>query len=406
MSGESIAWLPDAASLYLAECWLRTRPAGESAVLLAPPAIREPALNLAARYGTVHEVVAVAPEDALPDAVAAEIAGAPRPRVTVPRALDMVPMRYQPALIPDLAPHYPLLRTLWRWGFREVCFEGHHGGHTFAIPYLLDAFQDRHRGRRCFVVGNGPSLNAINMGKLKDEITLGSNRCFLGYEKWGFPFTYWGVYDNYQIETYHREYEDGVPPETVKFFPAEYLPVLHAANGCPVNCVWPARAPRAFSAGPEETYVGFTVTYMLLQVAACMGCDPIILIGADHRYTLSRRGYTRAFRSARRALARRLRGGRIYDAAAAAHRAWRKSAGEAPGAPALWSTQDAAGPTHFTAAYTAGGQNRFLPPEPEEAERDFDCAHAWAKSNGRQILNATPGTALESFPKVDFESLF
>ena len=136
-----------------------------------------------------------------------------------------------------------------------------------------------------------------------------------------------------------------------------------------------------------------------------MGCDPIILIGADHRYELTRRGYSRLWRGARRALTRRLRGGRVYDAALAAHRAWKKR-DRAPGTPALWSTEDAAGPTHFTADYTAGGKNRFLPPEPEEAERDFDCARAWADANGRQILNATPGTALESFPKVDFESLF
>ena len=94
----------------------------------------------------------------------------------------------------------------------------------------------------------------------------------------------------------------------------------------------------------------------------------------------------------------------MYNAALAGQRAWRK--GGAAGAPSFWTTADAESPTHFTAGYTDGGKNRFLPPEPEEAARDFDCARQWAEASGRRILNATPGTALESFPKVAFEDLF
>lgn len=314
-------------------------------------------------------------------------------------------MRYRAGvLMPEIAPHYDLLRPLWHWGFREAVFVGHVGETILPMPHLLDGLHNRHRGERCFVVGNGPSLNAIDMTRLKSEITLGSNRCYLGYEAWGFPFTYWGVYDHFQIEEYHRDYETHVPPETVKLFPAEYWPVLHMAEGCPVNCVWPDPRPRAFSDDPARVYRGFTVTYMLLQIAAIMGCDPIILIGADHRYELSRRGYSRVLRSVRRGVTRHLRGGRIFDTVLAAHRAWRK--GGAPGAPSLWSTADATSPTHFTTGYTDGGKNRFLPPEPEEAERDFACAQQWAEASGRQILNATPGSALEIFPRVEFAALF
>lgn len=306
--------------------------------------------------------------------------------------------------MPAVAPHYELLRQLWHWGFREAVFVDHGGETMLPMPHLLDGLHNRHRGERCFVVGNGPSLNAIDMTRLKEEITLGSNRCYLGYDSWGFPFTYWGVYDQFQIEEYHRDYEAQVPAETVKFFPAEYGSVLRVAQGCPVNSVWPDPRPRAFSDDPAQVYRGFTVTYMLLQIAAIMGCDPIILIGADHRYELSRRGYSRVLRSVRRGVARHLRGGRVYDAALAAHRAWRK--GGVAGAPSLWTTADATSPTHFTTHYTDGGKNRFLPPEPEEADRDFACALQWANGSGRRILNATPGSALEVFPKVAFEGLF
>lgn len=395
-------WLPEGEPAYMLECWLRALPAGSRVTLLAHPSQTVTARAIAAGTSGVLDIVRAEPGVPLP--VPPGEGG--ESTITVPVSLDMVPMRYRPALMPAVPPHYPALHTIWQWGFRKIHFTGHAGGHVFSVPYLLDTFHNRHRGQRCFVVGNGPSLNDIEMAKLKGEITLGSNRCFLGYETWGFPFTYWGVYDKYQIEAYHHEYEARVPADTVKFFPAEYLPVLNVANGCPVDSVWPSRARRTFSAEPGHVSVGFTVTYMLLQIAACMGCDPVILVGADHRYELGRRGYARGLRGARRALARRLRGGRVYNAALAAHRAWKKSGGAAPGVPSLWSTEDAASPTHFTARYTAGGKHHFLPPEPEEAELDFDCAQAWAAAHGRAILNATPGTAMESFPKVDFTSLF
>jgi hypothetical protein len=395
-------YLPVGRDPYLLECWLRARTMDERVWLISD---HEDGPVIAAAHDCVSKCSVPNQDDSLPQELSSALVAAEDPTLLLPLAPDRIPMRYRcRTLMSDLAPHYGYLRRAWAWGFRELGFVTHQGEERVRLPYLLDAFHNRHRGQRCFVVGNGPSLGQLDMSRLKDEITLGSNRCFLGYEEWGYPFTYWGVYDKYQIETYHRVYESGVPEDTVKFFPVEYAPVMDVANGCPVNINWPGKVDRSFSANPDGVYVGFTVTYMLLQIAACMGCDPIVLIGADHRYELSRRGYSRAFRRLRRQITRRFRGGRVYDAALAAQRAWRKNA--KVHAPSLWSTDDAANLTHFTSTYTDGGRNKFLPPEPEEAERDFDAAQAWAECNGVQILNATPGSALESFPHVDFDELF
>ncbi|MBL7644663.1 MAG: hypothetical protein JNK74_00600 [Candidatus Hydrogenedentes bacterium] len=388
------ACLPEGESPYLLECWLRTLPP-EARVVLLPSDVHgapeQAALPADPRLTLAREFDAVAARDC--------------PRIHIPVSLERVPMRYRAGVsLPEVSSRYALLPPLWRRGFREAVFVDHGGATVLPMPHLLDGFHHRHRGERCFVVGNGPSLNDIDMTKLKGELTLGSNRCFLGYESWGFPFSYWGVYDKYQIETYHPVYESAVPADTVKFFPAEYWPVMRVAQGCPVNSAWPDPFPRAFSDCPSRVYRGFTVTFMLLQIAAIMGCDPIILIGADHRYELSRRGYSPILRRAWRGVARRLRGGRVYETALAAQRAWTK--GSRSGDAALWTTADATRATHFTSDYTDGGKNRFLPPEPEEAERDFDCARRWAEGSGRRILNATPGTALESFPEVDFGRLF
>ncbi|MCF6284284.1 MAG: hypothetical protein L3K26_03735 [Candidatus Hydrogenedentes bacterium] len=397
-------FLPSGHDPYLLQCWLRGLPDEASVWLLSD---HEQARDIAESHAAVCNHFVPDGDGTLPRQVQDALAKADRTALVIPLSLNQIPMRYRPGnLMADLAPHYDLLQHAWAWGFREVRFVAHQNEERVALPYLLDAFHNRHRGQRCFLVGNGPSLQQLDMTRLKNEITLGSNRCFLGYESWGFPFTYWGCYDKFQIENYHDIYEAHVPTDTVKFFPVEYAPIVNMANGCPINSIWPEKTDRAFSADPTQTYVGFTVTYMLLQIAACMGCDPIILVGTDHRYNLSRRGYSRYFRRFRRRVARQLRGGRVYEATLAAQRAWKKIDRGAVHAPALWSTQDATHPTHFTAAYTDGGKNQFLPPEPEEAERDFDCAHAWAQANGVQIQNATPGTALKSFPRINFDDLF
>ncbi|GAG67744.1 unnamed protein product, partial [marine sediment metagenome] len=45
----------------------------------------------------------------------------------------------------------------------------------------INKFKDIHKGKRCFVMGNGYSLNYNNLNLLKDEITIGCNRIGLIY---------------------------------------------------------------------------------------------------------------------------------------------------------------------------------------------------------------------------------
>jgi len=151
---------------------------------------------------------------------------------------------------------------------------------------LLDEFVGIHEGKRCFIVGNGPSLNKIDMSLLKNEITFGQNRCYLGYEKWGFPFTYYCLADRLQVEEYFKEYEDNIPKKSIKFFPFEYLPFLRFENICPFNFLFDFNNFPQFSDSCDKIYLGNTTTYILIQIASVMGCNPIILIGTDHRYQL------------------------------------------------------------------------------------------------------------------------
>lgn len=384
----------DADAAFLAARWLREH-AGAAVTLVHGDGAEGLAESLRAEFAPGAAVVGV-------DAAAgcAEI--------VLPLPLNHRPLRHQaPVLLPDVRPHHALIAGLWRAGYRRFTWYGLAGARTLELPQQLEAFRDRHKGQRAFVVGNGPSLNQLDMGRLKDEITFGSNRCYMGFEDWGFAFTYWGIYDALQIEEYGPEYAAMLPNAPVKFLPLQYWPLVTLENACPLHMDWPRSGPREFSTDPARLIVGYSVTFMLLQIAAIMGCDPIYLIGLDHRYHVQRpQQLVRAVRLAGKWVARHFDHTAWYQAAEGAAEGWQKArrSGDVSRA-RIWQASDAAGATHFTSKYT-GSQKRFLMPRPQDAERDYECALQWARSNGRSILNATPGTALEVFPKVAFEKLF
>jgi len=50
----------------------------------------------------------------------------------------------------------------------------------------LAALKDSHKGERCFLIGNGPSLRQTDLTLLKNEFTFGFNRIFLAAEELNF----------------------------------------------------------------------------------------------------------------------------------------------------------------------------------------------------------------------------
>ena len=64
----------------------------------------------------------------------------------------------------------------------------------------LAALKDIHRGQRCFIIGNGPSLKKTDLSHLKSEFTFGMNRFYLLFEELGFDTTYFLSVNNLVIE--------------------------------------------------------------------------------------------------------------------------------------------------------------------------------------------------------------
>nr|WP_321465867.1 glycosyltransferase [uncultured Desulfobulbus sp.] len=248
---------------------------------------------------------------------------------------------------------------------------------TFIYKYVMyDFFKDnlltfknKHRGKRCFVVGNGPSLNQIDMKKLKNEITLGSNRVFLGFKEWGYSFKYWMCQDLTLIDQVVEEIRN-LPSQMNKFIISDrFMTFETVENMYPfyIQHFPNIKEFPKFSNDIQCFYEGWTVTYALIQMAVYLGCTEIYLVGVDHSYNLTKDNYTKDGKH--------------------------------------WN--DPSGRNHFTKNYTnaAKGQKWALP-EPERMEKAYSCAKEYCDKNGIKILNASPGTCLSVFPKISFDSIF
>ena len=231
----------------------------------------------------------------------------------------------------------------------------------------LNKFRGKHTGYRAFVVGNGPSLNSIDMSLLKNEITFGSNRVYLGFKVWGFHFKYWASIDTRCIVQLYREYNSKLPDEVIKFVPVQYAHYFNMANMYPINVIYRYDNFPQFSCNPDKVYEGWTVTYVLLQIAIIMGCNPIYLVGVDYSYKITDKE--------------------------------KKMNGN------VWT--DPASKSHFMSGYCASDKGIVWNiPKFDKTDKAFEYAAKLSKEKGIEIYNATPGSKLKFFPFVKFENIF
>ena len=215
----------------LAERWLRRLPLDACVLILADKAEFETARSYASRYRQIKCIIE------LPATLKQMEADAGiRKELGSFKALDAVVLPVSPGCkhlaflpgntLPDIEPLYPQFRMLWRLGFRQFALYSFHGVRQMEVPFLLDAFVGKHKDRRCFILGSGPSLRHLDMTRLKDEITFGSNNCYQEFQHWGFSCNYWACTDPFQLEAHGLQHQDHLPENTLKFVPYPYLSLL------------------------------------------------------------------------------------------------------------------------------------------------------------------------------------
>ncbi|MCH5315031.1 MAG: DUF115 domain-containing protein [Eubacterium sp.] len=152
-------------------------------------------------------------------------------------------------------------------------------------------FKDKYKGKRCFIIGNGPSLTIEDLEKIQDEFTFASHLIFKTFDKTSWRPTFYCVEDvkflenNISIiEKLENDYKYG-------FFTGNFwknLPNEFLSNGknnfwFVDKCNWEVEPD--FSNDISKFFAeGFTVTYANIQLAVYMGFSEIYLIGVDHFY--------------------------------------------------------------------------------------------------------------------------
>ena len=152
-----------------------------------------------------------------------------------------------------------------------------------------------HKGKRCFIVGNGPSLTIEDLEKLKGEYTFAANRIFKAFKDTDWRPTYYFCTDYLMYGIDHNDISElevdykFVPIERALAAGVVYDNVIYYNRV--VNCTEivgdEIKVSRVFSFTDdvvEQVYGGQTVLYDAIQMAVYMGFSDIYLIGVDNNY--------------------------------------------------------------------------------------------------------------------------
>ena len=257
---------------------------------------------------------------------------------------------------------FKMIRNTYRYRFASI------GIATDRNARRLLSYKNVHLNDRCFIIGNGPSLNLMNLSLLKNEYTFGVNAIYLNAEKMGFYPTYYVVEDTFVAED--RACEIDTYSHGTKFI-GNYLRYCLAGSQ---NTVWTnvyfrydnyLGFPRFSKNASRMVFTGGTVTYICMQLAYFMGFSEVYLIGFDHSYKIP----TDA----------KIEGQKI--------------------------TSVSSDPNHFNKQYFGRGK-RWHHPRLDRMETAYKKARLVFENSDRIIENASIGGRLEVFSRVSFDQLF
>lgn len=227
-----------------------------------------------------------------------------------------------------------------------------------------------HKGEKCFVVGNGPSLclEDLDMIYSSGTISFASNKIFKCYDKTQWRPEYYFCNDVFEV----RETFSDI--QTLKYVSRNSKYIISRVganweeNGDKIQNLILYRPE--FSKEKEEVefssdcsekmYSGYTVTYAMLQMAVYMGFTEIYLLGMDHSYSL-----------------------------------------EEDNEKGIVKKEGMKDHSDILGNYSAFAYGHI--PMMEVA---YESAKKYADDHGVKIYNATRGGKLEVFERVSFDSLF
>jgi Pyruvate/2-oxoacid:ferredoxin oxidoreductase delta subunit len=222
----------------------------------------------------------------------------------------------------------------------------------------IKKYKDIYKGKRCFIIGNGPSLRMSDLDMLhkNNEICFATNKIWYAFEDTDWRPDIYVAVD--RLIMLHHSKEIKQISAKVKFI-ADNSPSFWNSEYSE-NCIKYHILPQLFEPNmpgfsselDKILFEGFTVTYAAIQLAAYMGFSEIFLLGVDCDYS----GDTRK------------------------------------------------GENHFTKQYV-GSNSEFFPHNTYRMQLAYKKAELVSRRNNFRIYNATRGGKLEAFERVDFDNI-
>lgn len=256
----------------------------------------------------------------------------------------------------------------------------------------LSAFQGIHAGKRCFVMGNGPSLNKMDLSMLDGEDVFACNSAFLLFDRVDWRPRYYTCVDTRVLRDRAEDISRMLDrhPDIIAFFPDRIS--LHDGTGriFETRTIIPPAPNRYYFneepnslASPPETMFSlnvndrvvqpYTVAITMLQLAAYMGYSTIYLIGCDTSYSV---------------------GASV-----------KQQGPKLDGVGLLLTSTEDNDPNHFDPTYFGAGRE-WHNPQVDKMIMHYGWAKKALESSPTQIINATVGGNLEVFERADFKMLF
>ena len=219
----------------------------------------------------------------------------------------------------------------------------------------LAKFHNIHKGEKCFIIGNGPSLNRMDLSLLEDIKKFGLNKIYLLFDRVDLNLSYHVAVNPFVISQAHKEIDHLECASFVSYLPSKEL----LKSSIHVNYIFTEGGARFF----QEDITGLisegsTVTYVALQIAYYMGFQEVFLIGVDHNFTCS-------------------------------------------GEPNEEQHLKGKDPNHFDEGYFQGMDWHL--PDLASSEMAYCLARYYYTRHGRKIYDATVGGKLDVFPKISYE---
>jgi hypothetical protein len=257
---------------------------------------------------------------------------------------------------------------IWGWLTTPYWWWYNRASHQFSSLYdrrlaksqaKLAAYKNIHAGERCFIIGNGPSLNRTDLSRLEGEHTFGMNRIYLLFPELGFQTSFFVSINSLVIEQCSEDIQRLDMPKFLTWRGRKWI----SRDSDSIFIDTDYTPPSTFSKDVSgRIFEGSTVTYVALQLAYHMGFEEVILVGVDHHFTST-------------------------------------------GRPNETVISDGGDPNHFSSDYFGKGF-RWQLPDLAASEAAYRLAEEAYDRAGRRVLDATVGGELTIFPKVQFETLF